>query len=261
MVAFANALGSSALFTPASLTASSSFCGCTVSHRRAPTARLSRRSFLPGRIVCEEGFNYNIYQDGKDRAKRMVDSSDRSVTVQKPLGLVLEEGQDGMVFVAEMDPEGNAADSGEINEGDILVAVSATFGEEVWSTRGVGLDRVMKSIRIRAGDFVTLVVESPETLSERKSMAAVQAENRRTEARDKFGEREVLDPVTWRSNAPKETQATYEYGDPAQAQIDEQLKEKLKAEISAPYEQNWILWVGAGVLVLVVLSVAFGITG
>lgn len=166
-----------------------------------------------------------------------------------------------MVFIAEMDPEGNAADSGEVNEGDILVAVSATFGEEVWSTRGVGLDRVMKSIRIRAGDFVTVVLESPEKLSERKSMAAVQAENRRTEARDKFGEREVLDPVTWTSSAPKPTGATYEYGDPEQAQIDEQLKEKLKAEISAPYEQNWILWVGAGILLLVILSAVFGISG
>lgn len=173
------------------------------------------------------------------------------------MGLILEEAQDGMVFVAEIDPEGNAAESGEVNEGDILVAVSATFGEEVWSTRGVGLDRVMKSIRIRAGDFVTLVLESPSQLSARKTAAAQTAASRRDQARDQFGEREVLDPVTWKKAKPQP--AVYEYGDPAQKEIDDQLKEKLKNEISAPYEQNWILWVGAAILVLVLLSVAAGI--
>lgn len=165
-----------------------------------------------------------------------------------------------MVFVAEMNPEGNAAESGEINEGDILVAVSATFGNEVWSTRGVGLDRVMKSIRIRAGDLVTLVVESPDKLAERKSYAAQQALNRRSEARDKFGERPVLDPVTWREQNPPPGEDLYEYGDPKQAVINEELKQKLKNEMAAPYEQNWILWIGAGILVLVLLGAVFGIS-
>lgn len=183
-------------------------------------------------------------------------STDRSVTLQKPMGLVLEEGQDGMVFVAEIDPDGNAGESGEVFEGDIVVAVSATFGDEVWSTRGVGLDRVMKSIRIRAGDLVTLVLESPDQLTERKTYAARQAEFRRSEARDRTGEPDVLDPGTF---TPVKPSATYEYGDPVQSEIDEKLKEKLKAEIAAPYEQNWILWVGAGILLLVILSVGVGI--
>eukprot|EP00177_Eucheuma_denticulatum_P007117 GFKZ01012942.1.p2 GENE.GFKZ01012942.1~~GFKZ01012942.1.p2 ORF type:complete len:257 (-),score=43.87 GFKZ01012942.1:2054-2824(-) len=230
-------------------------------HPNFLTTPSSNRATVPPRrpprpsIVCQKEFNYNIYQNEEDRAKRAVSSVDRAVVIQKPLGLVLEEGQDGMVFVAEIDPDGNAADSGEVNEGDILVAVSATFGEEVWSTRGVGLDRVMKSIRIRSGDFVTLVLESPDQLSEYKSMAAEQALYKRSEAREKFGEREVLDPVSWRRAKPD----TYEYGDPAQAQIDDALKEKLKGEISAPYEQNWILWVGAGILLLVILSVGLGV--
>lgn len=81
---------------------------------------------------CEE-FNYNIYQDDEDRSRRTVAPGERAVTLQKPLGLVLEEGQDGMVFVAQIDADGNAADSGEVSEGDVVVAVSATFGEEVWS--------------------------------------------------------------------------------------------------------------------------------
>ncbi|KAI0564087.1 PDZ domain containing protein [Gracilaria domingensis] len=258
MTAFANfnAIGVSTLF-PAHYT---SFQGCklyssSISH--APR-RISRSRVITA-PQCNDSFNYNIYQDGEDRSKRVVSDSDRAVILQKPLGIVLEEGQDGMVFVASMDPEGNAAESGEVKEGDVLVAVSATFGDEVWSTRGVGLDRVMKSIRIRSGDFVTLVLESPDKLSERKSQAAQLAANRRIEAREKFGEREVLDPVTWTKAKTNPTEL-YEYGDPEQAKIDEELKEKLKREIAAPYEQNWILWVGAGILILVLLSVAFGLT-
>lgn len=212
------------------------------------------------RIVCQadKQFNYNIYQDSEDRSKRQLTDRDRAVTVKKPLGVVLEEGQDGMVFVAEVDPDGNAAETGEVSEGDILVAVSATFGEEVWSTRGVGLDRVMKSIRIRAGDYVTLVLESPAQTSERKSFSARQAESRRGQARDKFGDREVIDPVSWKSYSSQQ-EDVYEDDDPEPPVLDESLKERLKEEIVAPYKQNWILWISAGVFALVVLSVIFGI--
>lgn len=259
MAAFINTLPSSTL--TGTTTLHTSFCGCRLpALQQRPRARIqpARTLDAPVTITCEEQFNYNIYQDGEDRSKRKVTNTDRAVTLQKPLGIVLEEGQDGMVFVAEVDPDGNGAESGEVFEGDIVVAVSATFGEEVWSTRGVGLDRVMKSIRIRAGDFVTLVLESPDQLSERKSYAARQAEFRRAEARDKFGDADVVDPNSF-VKLPTPQSATYEYGDPVQSEIDEKLKEKLKNEISAPYEQNWILWVGAGILLLVLLSVAAGI--
>lgn len=224
------------------------------SHTSPP--RLPRPAHI---IECQEKkFNYNIYQDVQDRSRRVLKETDRAIVIRKPLGLVLEEGQDGMVFIAEMDPEGNAAETGEVNEGDILVAVSATFGEEVWSTRGVGLDIVMKSIRIRAGDYVTLVLESPGQAFERKSFSTDQAEARRSDAREKFGEREVLDPVSWKSATPP-SGPIYEDSDPVAPTIDDKLKEKLKAEVAAPYEQNWILWVGGGVFALVILSVLFGI--
>jgi len=38
---------------------------------------------------------------------------------------------------------------------------SATFGGDMWSTRGVGLTRVLAAIRVRAGPKVSLVFESP----------------------------------------------------------------------------------------------------
>jgi hypothetical protein len=53
----------------------------------------------------------------------------------------------------------------------------------------------------------------------------------------------------------------YEFGDPAQPDISEQLKKRLKNEIAAPYEQSWILYISAGIAVLAVLLFVSGITG
>merc|ERR1712176_569805 len=57
-------------------------------------------------------------------------------------------------------PNGNAARSGQIQEGDIVTMCSATFGDDMWSTRGVGLTRVLAAIRVRSGATVKLVFES-----------------------------------------------------------------------------------------------------
>merc|ERR1712216_991711 len=142
-------------------------------------------------------YKYNIFLNGENRAKRIVTNEDRYAILQKPLGIILEEGDDGMVFIAKIDPAGNAAQSGfDIRVGDIITAVSATFGDEVWSTRGVGLDRVLKSIKIRSGDFVTLVLEGKDENNSLKTIAAKNAEERRKDAREKFGEPVLLDPIT-----------------------------------------------------------------
>jgi PDZ domain len=250
----------------------SSFAGghaVSPSRNAVVVSRPARRSHA-GRFggaagaVASSEFNYNIYQDSKDRSRRTIDSDERVVTLRKPLGIVLEEGQDGMVFVASVEPGGNASREDDIQEGDVLVAVSATFGDEVWSTRGVGLDRVMKSIRVRSGDFVTLILETPAELKERKQSSTDEAEARRKMARDTRGEREVLNPVTWGvskasgSNAADDDQSIFEYGDPEQAQIDEKLKQRLKNEMAAPYEQNWILWISGGIFLLIIISVIAG---
>merc|ERR1712205_145038 len=142
-------------------------------------------------------YKYNIFLNGENRAKRIVTNEDRYAILQKPLGVILEEGDDGMVFIAKIDPAGNAAQSGfDIRVGDIITAVSATFGDEVWSTRGVGLDRVLKSIKIRSGDFVTLVLEGLDENESQKILASKNAEERRKDAREKFGAPVMLDPIT-----------------------------------------------------------------
>jgi hypothetical protein len=142
-------------------------------------------------------YKYNIFQDGSDRAKRSVTNEERYAIIQKPLGIVLEEGEDGMVCIAKISPAGNAAKSGfDIRLGDIIVAVSATFGDEVWSTRGVGLEMVLKSIKIRSGDYVTIVLENPNQNESQKNQANENAFQRRKDAREKFGAPVILDPIT-----------------------------------------------------------------
>jgi len=59
---------------------------------------------------------------------------------------------------------------------------SATFGEQLWSTRGVGLTRVLAAIKIRAGPTVTLVVEQPGE-SARKAKTTQKATDVAQEAR------------------------------------------------------------------------------
>ena len=51
---------------------------------------------------------------------------------------------------------------------------SATFGEEMWSTRGVGLTRVLAAIRVRAGPTVKLVFESPTAYKKKAAMTSAQ---------------------------------------------------------------------------------------
>mmetsp|Transcript_2443 Transcript_2443/g.4273 ORF Transcript_2443/g.4273 Transcript_2443/m.4273 type:complete len:245 (-) Transcript_2443:1894-2628(-) len=189
-------------------------------------------------VIPTAQFNYNIYQDGSERAKRTVGSGDRSVVVRKPLGLVLEEGQDGMVFVAAVNKGGNAAETGMINVGDIVVAVSASFGDEVWSTRGVGLERVLTSIKVRSGDFVTLILESATEVQAKKDAAINSAGERRDKARDEFGEREVLNPVTWTAMGNSE---------------DESLRAELENEENSAAEDNGLVLYGSVAIGLAVI--------
>lgn len=241
------------------------FAGAAVTCRASRAAvagtplRWRRRQPVVAPAVAPTGpvaqYNYNIYQDQDDRSKRNVSATDRAVVIEKPLGLILEESQDGMVFIAEIDPEGNASEAEGIEVGDIVVAVSATFGDEVWSTRGVGLDRVMKSIKVRSGPRVTLVLETPDQISAKKVTAMANAADRRDKTREQFGSPEVLNPMSWTKQ--QESKTVYDYSTdagPSTNEIEEELKEKLRSEITAPYRQNWLLWISGGVFALVVIS-------
>lgn len=61
---------------------------------------------------------------------------------------------------------------------------SATFGDQMWSTRGVGLTRVLAAIRVRAGPTVKLVFENPKE-SKRKAKFTKQQAQQQEEARER----------------------------------------------------------------------------
>ena len=74
---------------------------------------------------------------------------------------ILDQNGDGDVYVKEVTAGGNAAGmSGQVQKGDVIQMCSATFGGQMWSTRGAGLDRVTRAIEVRAGPTVTLVLQS-----------------------------------------------------------------------------------------------------
>jgi len=108
------------------------------------------------------------------RAARSAGSGDTVVELQRPLGLILNQDNNGNVYVETVAPRGNAARSGKVKEGDIVTMCSATFGNEMWSTRGVGLTRVLAAIRVRAGSTVSLVFESPTQYQKKAALSTKQ---------------------------------------------------------------------------------------
>lgn len=60
--------------------------------------------------------------------------------------------------------------------------VSATFGKDLWSTKGAGIGRVVNAIKVRVGQTVTLVVQNEKEAKARAKEAVLSA----TAKRDKF---------------------------------------------------------------------------
>jgi len=104
----------------------------------------------------------------------LIFSDDNVVELLKPLGLILNQDPNGNVYVETVAPKGNAARTGKVKEGDIVTMCSATFGDEMWSTRGVGLTRVLAAIRVRSGNTVKLVLESPDQYKKKSEMTTKQ---------------------------------------------------------------------------------------
>ena len=118
------------------------------------------------------------------KQNRAAGTNDNLVELKRPLGLVLDEDDNGNVFVQTIAPKGNAARSGLVKEGDIVTMCSATFGSQMWSCRGVGLTRVLAAIRVRAGPTVSLVFESQNQRKMKGAEVAKQAAAAR-EARER----------------------------------------------------------------------------
>jgi len=124
---------------------------------------------------------------------RSAQAGDRKVTFRKPntattglvLGLKFKEGWGKAVFVDKIVEGTEAARlkrEGLIKEGDEITMVSATFGDEMWSARGVGKYRLEKSIAVRQGMTISFVVEGRGD-KDQKSRAQLQKEADKEKAR------------------------------------------------------------------------------
>jgi len=122
------------------------------------------------------------------KAARQAGPNDRVVELRRPVGIVLDEDDDGNVYVETVAARGNAARTGLVKEGDIVTMCSATFGSQLWSCRGAGLTRILAAIRVRAGPTVTLVLENTnEKTSKVKNTAKAMkaADDARIKAQEK----------------------------------------------------------------------------
>ncbi|CAB9504866.1 expressed unknown protein [Seminavis robusta] len=108
------------------------------------------------------------------RSSRNAGADDTVVELVRPLGVILAEDGRGNVYVETVAPNGNAARTGKVKEGDIVTMCSATFGDDMWSTRGVGLTRVLAAIRVRAGSTVKLVLESADKYQKKAALTTKQ---------------------------------------------------------------------------------------
>ena len=104
---------------------------------------------------------------------RSAQPGDRKVSFRKPnsatgglmLGLQFREAPfTKAVYIDKILPNTEAArleSQGKIKVGDEITMVSATFGNDMWSVRGVGKMRLEKSISVRQGMNIKFCVESP----------------------------------------------------------------------------------------------------
>jgi len=76
------------------------------------------------------------------------------VELERPLGVTVQEGANGRVFVQGCRAGGRAQEAG-VAPGDEIIGVSAIFGDAIWGCEGAGLDRVEGLIRSRQ-ESVTL---------------------------------------------------------------------------------------------------------
>lgn len=126
------------------------------------------------RVVSRCNLQMKVKNDAFTRANRsarQAGADDRTVEILLPLGLELDEDKEGNVFVKSIEKNGRAERTGKVFVGDIVAMASATFGDEMWSCRGVGLTRVMATIKSRNTKPVKLVLEAPNEMEEKRRRA------------------------------------------------------------------------------------------
>ncbi|CAE7153182.1 unnamed protein product [Symbiodinium pilosum] len=74
-----------------------------------------------------------------------------------PLGVDFEERTGGDIYIKEVDKSSDAWAQG-VRPGAQLVMISATFGDEMWNTQGVGMTQFLTVLNSRFGSSMKLAL-------------------------------------------------------------------------------------------------------
>lgn len=96
------------------------------------------------------------------RAQREASDASRVVECDMPLGIEFEEKEEGNIYIKRVDPSSSAYERG-VRPGALLCMVSATFGDDMWNARGVGMRQVNTVITTRYGASIKLALEKEDT--------------------------------------------------------------------------------------------------
>eukprot|EP00898_Chlorokybus_atmophyticus_P002576 jgi/Chlat1/3319/Chrsp22S03414 len=103
--------------------------------------------------------NNDTNGDSKDSWGPPAGCSRFSVTLKRPLGLILEEDKAGNIFVGEVQKGGNAEAEGSVTVGDQLIATSAvvyTKAQRYGEVNVRGGEQVVR-LNVRGEDFKTVM--------------------------------------------------------------------------------------------------------
>jgi len=107
------------------------------------------------------GQELNPDEVGTKSQKEADTSTQRVVEVRLPLGLQFEERDGGDIYVKAVDASSDAYDQG-IRAGAQVAMVSATFGDEMWQAKKVGLGQYMNVVRSRFGNTIKFALEKED---------------------------------------------------------------------------------------------------
>mmetsp|Transcript_12598 Transcript_12598/g.23687 ORF Transcript_12598/g.23687 Transcript_12598/m.23687 type:complete len:210 (+) Transcript_12598:68-697(+) len=134
-----------------------------VGPRGAPSPRTPRTP-LRVKVFDIPFLNSEPEQDpdlGTKGARQADESSARVVEVSMPLGLEFEERSGGDIYIKDVDKASDAYAQG-VRPGAQLVMISATFGDEMWNTQGVGMTQFLTVLNSRFGSNMKLALQKED---------------------------------------------------------------------------------------------------
>ncbi|CAJ1352699.1 unnamed protein product [Effrenium voratum] len=100
-------------------------------------------------------------EEAGTRSARQAGETSRVVEVSMPLGMDFEERAGGDIYIKSVEKSSDAYAQG-IRPGAQLVMISATFGDEMWNTRNVGLTQFFTVLNSRFGSTMKLALEKED---------------------------------------------------------------------------------------------------